>query len=161
MNMNRLWAPWRIKYINIKKDSGCVFCRAAKSPQKNFVIFKTNFSISMLNIYPYNNGHMMISPLRHVARIQKLKDKEILDLIKTLNKTQELLDRVVKPHGYNIGINVSEIAGAGITGHLHIHLVPRWRGDTNFMPVIPGIKVISESLDELYKRLKNAGPKTD
>lgn len=108
----------------------------------------------MLNTFPYNNGHIMISPLRHISEISQLKEIELLDLFKTLNATKKLLDRAFKPHGYNIGINISKDAGAGVIGHLHIHLVPRWRGDTNFMPVISNTKVISQSLDDLYKQLK-------
>lgn len=115
----------------------------------------------MLNIFPYNNGHMMVSPLRHVKELSELKDVETLDLIRTLNYTKRLLNKVLRPEGYNIGINVSKIAGAGIAGHLHIHLVPRWMGDTNFMPVLYDTKVISQSLDELYKQLKNAKSKTN
>lgn len=99
---------------------------------------------------------MMIAPLRHIKEISQLNSEEILDLFKTLDKTKKLLAKVLKPDGYNIGINVSREAGAGITGHLHIHLVCRWRGDTNFMPVLYDTKVISQSLDELYKRLKHA-----
>jgi len=116
----------------------------------------------MLNIFPYNNGHIMVSPIRHVREFSQLKDIEILDLFKTLNSTKKLLDKVLKPQGYNIGINVSAAAGAGVTGHLHIHIVPRWRGDMNFMPTLYGTKIMPQSLDELYKRLKKyARPKTN
>jgi ATP adenylyltransferase len=98
----------------------------------------------------------MVAPRRHIKSISQMKDPEIIDLFKTLERTKKLLDKVLKPDGYNIGINISEIAGAGIPGHLHIHIVPRWKGDTNFMPVLNDTKIISQSLDELYKRLKNA-----
>ena len=167
-NIDRLWAPWRIKYIETstqksdgKKDKKCLFCESAKTTRKNYVIFKTKYSISILNIFPYNNGHIMISPLRQIQKISQLKDAEIIDLFKTLNKVTKLLDKVLAPDGYNIGINISEIAGAGIPGHLHIHIVPRWKGDTNFMPVLYNTKIMSQSLDELYKRLKNAYSKRD
>ncbi len=103
---------------------------------------------------------MMVSPVRHIKELSQLKEVEVLDLIKTLNYTKRLLDKVLKPQGYNIGVNISEAAGAGIVGHLHIHIVPRWRGDTNFMPIVANTKVISQSLDELYKRLKYAKSKT-
>jgi ATP adenylyltransferase len=115
----------------------------------------------MLNIYPYNNGHMMVSPLRHVREFEQLKEAEALDLFKALNRAKNLLDEVLKPNGYNIGINISKNAGAGITGHMHIHLVPRWLGDTNFMPAIYDTKIISQSLDELFRKLKHAQSKTD
>jgi len=159
--MDKLWAPWRIKYIHSKRIKKCVFCDNVKPGTKNYVIYKTKYSISSLNIFPYNNGHVMISPLRHIKEISQLEPGETLDLFKTLDKTKKLLDKVLKPGGYNIGINVSREAGAGITGHLHIHLVPRWRGDTNFMPVLYDTKVISQSLDELYKRLKHAKSNQD
>jgi len=152
--MDRIWAPWRVKYVQAKKQKGCIFCRSLKSERRNYVIFKTMHSISVLNIFPYNNGHIMVSPIRHVKEFVELKDSEILDLIKSLNKAKKLLSKVLKADGYNIGINESLAAGAGIAGHLHIHIVPRWLGDTNFMPVLSDTKVISQSLDELYKRLK-------
>lgn len=159
--MNRLWAPWRIRYIKAKKQKKCIFCSSLKKEQKNYVIFRTRHSISILNIFPYNNGHTLIAPLRHIPEFTKLKEKEVLDLFQTLNKTKRLLDKVLKPDGYNIGINISKSAGAGVTGHIHIHIVPRWIGDTNFMPVIFDTKIISQSQDELYKQLKHAKSKKD
>ena len=159
--MDILWAPWRIKYINNKKEKKCIFCQAAKKAGKSFLLFKTRHSVSMLNIFPYNNGHVMIAPLRHMRDFASLKQNEILDLFAALNKTKRLLDKVLKPDGYNIGINISKSAGAGIAGHMHIHIVPRWLGDTNFMTVVNDARVISESLGELYKRLKNAESKTN
>lgn len=152
--MDKLWAPWRIKYIKAKKSKICIFCLAAKSGRGNYVITKTAYSIAMLNSFPYNNGHMLISPLRHVKGLGDLKEVEALDLMKTLNYAKGLLDKVIKPGGYNIGINISASAGAGIPGHLHIHLVPRWKGDTNFMATLSNTRVISQSLEELYKQLK-------
>jgi ATP adenylyltransferase len=161
MKIDRLWAPWRIKYIKIKKSKKCVFCEGIKYKRKNYIILKTSHSIAMLNIFPYNNGHVMVAPIRHINRLSQLKEKETLDLFRTLNKVQILLDRVLKPQGYNIGINISKSAGAGITGHLHIHIVCRWQGDTNFMTTIYDTKIISQSLDELYKQLKYAESKTN
>jgi ATP adenylyltransferase len=158
--MDKLWAPWRIKYITAKKTRGCIFCQA-KSSKKHYVIFKTKHSIAILNTFPYNNGHIMVSPLAHVRRLEQLKDAEALDLLKALNKAKRLLEEALKPQGFNIGINLSETAGAGITGHIHIHIVPRWKGDTNFMPVLFNTKIISQSLNDVYKRLKNARAETD
>lgn len=154
--MDRLWAPWRIRYIRAKRQKKCIFCASRKSKGKNYVIFKTRYSIAMLNIFPYNNGHIMVFPLRHLKEVSGLKEAEVLDLFGALDNVKRLLDTVLKPDGYNIGINVSEIAGAGITGHLHIHIVPRWRGDTNFMPILYDTKVVSQSLDELHKQLRRA-----
>lgn len=159
--MDKLWAPWRIKYIKTKKRKGCIFCKAAKLRKKDYVIFRTKYSISMLNIFPYNNGHIMVSPIRHVRELGELKEFEVLDLFQSLNKTKKLLDKLLKPDGYNIGINISKSAGAGIARHMHIHIVPRWMGDTNFMPILYETKIISQSLDELYKRLKMVLKKND
>lgn len=160
--MDKLWAPWRIKYIkNAKKTKECIFCESLKHKDKHYVIFRTEHSIAMLNIFPYNNGHIMVSPVKHIREFSQLNGAEILDLIKALNKTKELLGKLLKPDGYNIGINISRAAGAGIAGHLHIHIVPRWNGDTNFMPVLYNTKIVSQSLEELYKQLKNAKSKTD
>ena len=154
--MDRLWAPWRIKYVKAKKQNRCIFCRAVKSRGKNYVIFKTGYSIAMLNIFPYNNGHVMLAPLRHIRDFTLLKEAEVLDLFRSLNKISSVLQKVLKPQGYNIGINMAESAGAGIAAHMHIHIVPRWKGDTNFMPILSDTKIIPESLNELYKRLKDA-----
>jgi len=108
----------------------------------------------MLNLYPYNNGHVMVSPYRHVKSLELLSESELLDLMSLVNSTKVLLDKKLKPHGYNIGLNIGKIAGAGFAGHVHIHIVPRWTGDTNFMPLIAGTKIISESLDAMYGLLK-------
>ncbi len=155
--MDKLWAPWRINYINNNgKTKGCIFCRAKRNKSADQVIFKTAKCVCLLNIYPYNNGHLLISPLRHVAEIEQLDREEVLDMFQALKRAKLLLKKVLKPQGYNLGFNLGRNAGAGITGHLHLHIVPRWAGDTNFMPVIAGVKVISQSLEELAKRLKNA-----
>jgi ATP adenylyltransferase len=159
--MDKLWAPWRINYITAKKHKNCLFCEANKSPKKNCVILKTKHSIAMLNIYPYNNGHLMVAPIRHVRDIVDLKEAEATDLFQTMVNARGLLKIVLKPQGYNIGMNISKSAGAGIDGHIHIHIVPRWVGDTNFMPTLFSTKVISQSLNELYKRLIHARSKTD
>jgi ATP adenylyltransferase len=169
--MDKLWAPWRINYISGKnKGKGCIFCRAKrlanrglasngqsqKGASREYVIFKSSLSMVMLNIYPYNNGHLLVSPLRHIRDISQLSREEIIDLFKSLNRAKSLLQKTLKPQGYNIGFNLTRTAGAGITGHLHLHIVPRWTGDTNFMPVIANTKIISQSLDELARCLKNA-----
>jgi len=155
--MDKLWAPWRINYVRGKKRAkGCIFCSAKNSASKDYVIFKSRFTIVVLNIYPYNNGHLLISPLRHIRDISQLRQEEVLDLFKCLNKAKALLQKVLRPQGYNIGCNLTRTGGAGITGHLHMHIVPRWVGDTNFMPVISNTKIISQSLDKLAKSLKDA-----
>jgi len=154
--MDRLWAPWRMSYLKKgAKGKGCIFCLNKAGKAKRHVFLKTKHSLGILNIYPYNNGHVMVAPFRHTSSIRKLSDKEIVDLFRAVSLSQRLLDRVLKPQGYNIGINESNVAGAGITAHVHIHIVPRWKGDTNFMPALYATKVISQSLDELLKRLKS------
>ncbi|MFH0918700.1 MAG: HIT domain-containing protein [Candidatus Omnitrophota bacterium] len=154
--MDKLWAPWRINYICGNKVKGCIFCLAKKNKPQDYVIFKTTKSICLLNIYPYNNGHLLVSPLRHIARLELISQPELLDMFKCLKRAKALLQKVLKPQGYNIGFNLGRSAGAGITGHLHLHIVPRWAGDSNFMPVIGNTKVISQSLAQLSKLLKNA-----
>jgi ATP adenylyltransferase len=154
--MNKLWAPWRIGYIKkIGKEKGCLFCRARlkANDRKHYVFLRTRTSLAMLNIYPYNNGHIMVAPVRHAASLDRLSKEEVTDVMDCLKKAQALLRRVLKPEGFNIGINEGRVAGAGIEKHLHIHVVPRWKGDSNFMPLIAGTKVISQSLESLYKEL--------
>ncbi len=156
--MNKLWAPWRISYIsNAKKQKGCIFCAAAKSnaDKKNLVLFRSGSVFAILNKYPYNNGHLMVSPYRHIKDLKSFTRQEILDMFSTLNKMQDILRQTLKPDGFNIGINAGSSAGAGIPDHLHTHIVPRWKEDTNFMPVLFDTKIISQSLDELYVRLSN------
>ncbi|MBL7151715.1 MAG: HIT domain-containing protein [Candidatus Omnitrophica bacterium] len=160
--MDRLWAPWRINYIKARKGGKCIFCKAGRDPKGgDYVIFRSRHCLAVLNIFPYNNGHIMVSPRRHVADISRLNKEEALDLFRSLNRAKKLLEKIMRPEGYNIGMNIQKSAGAGITGHLHIHIVPRWTGDTNFMPVTSDTRVICQSLEELHKLLKNADSKTN
>ncbi|MFH1441551.1 MAG: HIT domain-containing protein [Candidatus Omnitrophota bacterium] len=158
--MDKLWAPWRIKYISAKKTKQCIFCAALKSKHKNYVVFKNKYTFCLLNTFPYNNGHLMIAPIRHLKGLSQLNNNEALELFQSINTAKSMLDKVLKPDGYNIGINLSKSAGAGITGHIHIHIVPRWQGDTNFMPVLNNTKIISQSLNELCKQLEVAYAKS-
>ncbi len=159
--MSLLWAPWRVKYVTGKKKKKCVFCEAAKSPKSQHVIFKTKYSLVVLNIYPYNNGHVMVAPLRHIGDVSSLTEQEAMDMFRAVKKIKKILDKVMKAHGYNIGMNQGGVSGAGIPGHLHLHIVPRWLGDTNFMPTIFSTRVISQSLKELQKKLIDAYAKTN
>lgn len=160
--MDRLWAPWRIKYLKAKKSRKCILCKSLKSKHNNYVVLKTKHSFAVLNIFPYNNGHLMVSPIRHIRELSQLSNLEILDLFQTLNNAKKMLDRVLNPDGYNIGLNIAAGSGAGETRHLHMHIVPRWKGDSNFISTLYDTKIISQSLDELYKRLrKHAKSKTD
>lgn len=156
--MNKLWAPWRSKYIYSRKRKGCIFCNkraAGKNDAKDHILARSSHSFSMLNLYPYNNGHVMVAPYRHVKNLEDLSDVELLDLMKLVNETKIIIDKRLRPHGYNIGANIGKIGGAGFAGHVHIHIVPRWTGDTNFMPVVANTKVVSESLDAMHKLLKS------
>ena len=155
--MDKLWAPWRIKYVSQIKTTGCIFCKAfkEKKDKKNFVVYRSKHCFAILNTFPYNNGHIMIVSNKHVASLDKLTEKEIVDINKVLINMIAKLKKAIKPAGFNVGINLGKVSGAGIDKHLHVHLVPRWFGDTNFMPVLSNTKIISQSLNELYKKITN------
>jgi ATP adenylyltransferase len=160
MTMDKLWAPWRVTYIAqiLKKKKGCVFCTMfrQKTDRKNYVLTRSKHSYAVLNIYPYNNGHMLIVANRHVGDFEKLSREERMDMFDLLLSTKSLLQRALKPHGYNVGVNLGRVAGAGFPGHLHMHVVPRWKGDVNFMPVTAHAKILSQSLEALYRELSRA-----
>ncbi|MEM0025235.1 MAG: HIT domain-containing protein [Zestosphaera sp.] len=151
-----LWAPWRMSYIVRGSSEECIFCKAVKGgDEENYVVMRSEHSIAMLNIFPYNTAHVMIAPVRHVARIEQLTREEVLDLFEVLSRVIKAIDQEYSPQGYNIGVNVGRVAGAGVESHVHVHVVPRWLGDTNFMPVIAGTKVMPEDLRSTYARLRN------
>jgi len=155
--MDRLWAPWRKHYITAaKKRKKCIFCVGKKkaSDRKCYVLKRAKHAFSILNLYPYNNAHVMVAPYRHVKTLDVLKKDELLDLMNLVNYTKKKIDKHLKPEGYNIGLNVGRVAGAGFPGHVHIHIVPRWQGDTNFIPVLSDTKIVSFSLNEMYDLLK-------
>lgn len=169
---DNLWAPWRINYIlglsneanpsneNSSQKSEtdeCFICHNLKSSQdddRNYVLWRTQRSIVILNRFPYNNGHLLIAPNRHIPDLNHAYENEMLDMMKLIKESQRALSLAIKPHGFNIGMNFSRCAGAGLPGHMHIHVVPRWDGDTNFMSVCSNTKVISQSLSELLELLK-------
>jgi len=159
--MQRLWAPWREQYITKvlgNKHKGCLFCRLIKSKKNagNYIFIRGRLVYAVLNIYPYSNGHCLILPNRHVSDISKMTKDELSDMMEVLLETKALLQETLSPHGFNIGFNLGRIAGAGIPGHVHMHIVPRWKADHNFMPVTAQTKVISQSLNVIYKLLTNA-----
>lgn len=160
MTMDKLWAPWRAAYITqiLKEDRSCVFCRMLqeKKDKKNYILIRRKYAYAVLNIYPYNNGHFLIVTNRHADDLGKLLKEEREDVFDLLEEVKGLLQKTLTPDGYNIGINLGKAAGAGFPKHLHIHLVPRWRGDVNFMPVTADTKVISQSLKVLYQKLSHA-----
>ena len=152
----RLWAPWRAVFLHGPKPRGCIFCHAGGTPRqdrKNLVVARSRHAFAMLNLYPYNNGHVMIAPARHVGATDQLRPEEWLAVLRLHQRLMPKLKRHLHPHGFNIGINQGRAAGAGILGHMHLHVVPRWVGDVNFMPIAGNTKVISQSLDELYRLL--------
>ena len=161
--MERIWAPWRMSYIsNNKHDQSCFFCPSEIPDRERLILTRSSFSLMMLNRYPYTGGHMMVAPLRHIAGLDELSDEELLDLMHLLRTGRSLLEKVVHPDGFNIGINLGKAAGAGLEEHLHIHIVPRWNGDSNFMTVVGDLRVIPESLlaayDLLFAALPAASP---
>lgn len=154
--MQILWAPWRMEYIKKSKSNHCFLCEVIreKKTKEKFVLLRTKKAISLLNIYPYNNGHTLVAPLRHIGTLSKLTPKEVEELFDHTIKIVSAIKKSFKPSGFNIGLNLGKTAGAGLVSHLHIHIVPRWEGDTNFMPIIGGSKVIPQSLQETYKKIK-------
>ena len=160
--MDNLWAPWRENYVvkvtHPSKKDKCVFCGIGRSKKdkQHFIFLRSDHSFAVLNIYPFNGGHCMVIPNRHVDDISLLTAEEMKDLMDLLVKTKNLLAKAIEPHGFNIGINIGHVAGAGIPQHLHIHIVPRWKGDVNFMPAIFDTKVIPISLTKTYKKLVDA-----
>ena len=165
MENKNLWAPWRIKYIQgLSKSSDCFICEVNKTPgddDKNFVLWRSDKSIVILNRFPYNNGHLLIAPLRHIPDLQMSSDEELLELMKLVREAQKALSLAIEPHGFNVGMNFGRCAGAGLPDHLHIHLVPRWDGDTNFMAVCSDTDVVSQSMTELLELLKKVSKEHD
>ena len=151
-----IWAPWRIDYVVQPREDGCFLCSArdAHDDAHTFVVERRERCFSILNRFPYNNGHMLVAPNPHKATLTDLDDDELTDLMRMTRDTQELLAKTMSPHGFNIGLNLGTCAGAGVPGHLHVHIVPRWNGDTNFMPVTADTKVVVQSLEALYPLLR-------
>jgi len=160
--MEKLWAPWRVEYLR-NPGAGCFFCDGLKKKdyQKALIIEIGKQAFTIMNRYPYNNGHIMVAPVRHVGLLEHLDDGEILEINRLLIRTMRAIDYTMKPQGYNIGINQGKVAGAGVVDHIHIHLVPRWQGDTNFMPILTDTKVVSEALQETYKKIKQGLERID
>ena len=155
----QLWAPWRLNYIVKAKDAdseGCFLCRDRDGDRdaENFVVARSEHSLTVLNRFPYNNGHLLVAPKAHKASFEELDDDELLDCMLQVKQMTTLLETVLSPDGFNIGLNLGTVAGAGLPGHLHWHLVPRWKGDTNFMAVLGDATVIPQSLEALYELLQ-------
>ncbi len=156
--MKRLWAPWRIEYILGPKPDECVFCikDIEGEDEKRLILYRGDFSFVIMNKYPYNTGHIMVTPYRHLHSLEELNREEQREIMWLLSKSTAILKDVFTPQGINIGLNIGEVAGAGIEEHLHFHLVPRWRGDHSFMAIFGETMVIPEHLKNTYKKLKDA-----
>lgn len=160
--MDKLWSPWRSQYIESfkekKSDSkGCIFCGAQNddlNDDQSLLVFRGEKTFTVLNLYPYNNGHLMVVPKRHISDISDLTLEEMTEAMATTQKLVEALRSISGPEGFNIGANLGKVAGAGIADHIHFHIVPRWNGDTNFMPVIGSVKVLSQDLLATKKQLQ-------
>jgi ATP adenylyltransferase len=154
--MDRLWAPWRMAYIAAPPADECFLCRAwkSRSPGKHYILKKGRTAFVVMNIYPYSNGHLMVASAQHVGHPDDLPAAARAEMAETVTACLKVLDKAMKPKGYNIGVNIGQCAGAGLADHLHVHIVPRWPGDTNYMPVLSDVKVISEHIDDTYRKLK-------
>lgn len=163
--MEKMWSPWRSVYIESfsdkNKDTGCVFCNALKqdaASDDSLVVYKGSLTITVLNLFPYNNGHLMVIPKRHISSFEELTAEEHIEVMEMINLNIRALKLVHHPEGFNIGANLGKAAGAGIDSHLHFHIVPRWNGDTNFMPVLGEVKVVSQDLLATKRKLTGAYP---
>jgi len=154
--MKILWAPWRMEYVAGDKEQGeCIFCPGddRSRDQERLILYLGQGSIVIMNRFPYNNGHLLVAPVRHVSALDALSSEEKLELITMVEKSVAILTKVMNPGGFNVGLNLGSIAGAGVEDHIHFHVVPRWSGDTNYMTVVGDVRVIPEHIQKTYKKL--------
>ena len=154
--MEELWAPWRMEYIKAEKPEGCVFCQkpAESRDRENYILYRGKENFIILNSYPYNPGHLMVVPYRHVGAREKLGSEEAQEHFELVRKAVAILGEALRPDGFNLGMNIGKVGGAGVLGHIHTHVVPRWEGDANFMPVIADTRVMPEALADTYEKLE-------
>lgn len=154
--MDRLFSPWRYGYVSNASEpvSGCVFCGASAADADPLVVARSASAFVILNLYPYNSGHLMVVPVKHVASLAELTPEERADLMELTARAEAAVTELYRPHGLNIGVNLGTAAGAGIAGHLHVHVVPRWNGDTNFMSVVGSVRVLPEDVAVSAERLR-------
>ncbi|MDH7498807.1 MAG: HIT domain-containing protein [candidate division NC10 bacterium] len=154
--MRILWAPWRKPYLERGAEStACILCQKSREREdrKNLILCRGQHCFVLLNLFPYNNGHLMIAPYRHLDRLTSLHRQELLEMAQLAQGSEKILGTALGAEGFNLGMNLGRVAGAGIADHIHLHMVPRWVGDTNFLPVLGETKVISEDIDSTYQRL--------
>jgi len=154
--MEQIWAPWRMKYILKDKQEGCFLCENPKQGDDaaNYILYRGEKNFVIMNSYPYNPGHLMVAPYRHVASLEELTTEELHEHFEIVSRSLRVLREAFTPQGFNIGVNIGKVAGAGLEGHVHTHIVPRWQGDTNCMPVVSETKVVPEAVAETYKKLE-------
>lgn len=155
--MEYIWAPWRVEFIEMPKPQGCFLCDKPKenNDARNYILFRGKLNYVVLNAYPYNPAHLLIAPYRHVATIEGFTKEELVEHFEIVKCCTSLLRQIYNPGGFNMGMNLGKIAGAGVDDHAHSHIVPRWQGDANFMPVVADTKVLPEALDKTYRKLIN------
>jgi ATP adenylyltransferase len=147
-----MWAPWRMEYILSEKDDGCVFCDAL-SRNDDLTLYKGKDTMVMMNKFPYINGHLLVAPVRHISRLNQLSKHEMGELLATIDSSVDILEQVMTPDGFNVGLNLGKVAGAGVEEHLHFHIVPRWFGDVNALTVFADVRVIPEHIKATYNNL--------
>lgn len=154
--MEHIWAPWRIEYILMEKPEGCILCDKPKEARdaQNYILYRGDRNFVIMNSYPYNPGHLLVAPYRHTGNLEELTEDERNEHFKMVSRSIAVLREAFKPGGFNIGANIGKVAGAGIEGHFHSHIVPRWQGDTNYVPVLADVRVIPQALAETYKILE-------
>ena len=158
--MKTMWAPWRMEYILGDKENGCIFCKAL-SEQDNLTLYKGKATLVVMNKFPYINGHLLVAPIKHISTLDQLSKSEMGNLLKTVEQSVGILKKVMVPDGFNVGLNLGKVAGAGVEEHLHFHIVPRWFGDTNALTVFADVRVIPEHLITTYNNLKPHFDKLD
>ena len=157
--MKRLWAPWRMEYIAGEQKPGCLFCRVIADPADQdgaLAVWRPEGALVMMNKFPYNPGHALVAPVAHVPGLEDLDDEQTTLLMRAVRRTIDVLRTTMNPEGFNVGANVGRAAGAGIPDHVHLHIVPRWNGDTNFMPVIDDVKIVNDALEKTAAKLREA-----
>jgi len=154
--MEHIWAPWRIEYILMEKPGGCILCEKPEEAKdtRNYILYRGDKNFIMLNSYPYNPGHLLVTPYRHVGSLEELTEDERNEHFELVSRSVTVLRETFNPGGFNIGANIGKIAGTGIDDHFHSHIVPRWQGDTNYMTVLPDVRIVPQALAETYQKLK-------